>query len=644
MKKIFLFIAGILLLTACSDGRIVAGGENAIPGTLEEMETELKEKIAIAQARINEVDVSLLNGADIDPSKKWITQLQYNALLSSLDTAKNISAKSSPSKTEVYYALLDLSSAIEISQPKNGTKSGEYVVTFPVTDSPAPSFADVTVHDPSVFRVTDSISTNKYRVIGSFLASASTGDFIRWSSIQGSGVYNTSNRYYPHDNHDSKVQTMAQQRADVLRASPNDGLNFFASDIHRMPDGKFFHYYSLTSTWKSSAIGVAIADSVNGPYITQGLFVRSAEAGQNKAPDGSTYINISSSITNHPNCIDAQAFIDKHQDKFYMVYGSWSGGIFIYEIDKTTGLPSSDPMNKEFNGYGRKLIATSHIAIEAPYILYSPESDYYYLFVSYGGLSSAGEPNLGRYQMRVFRSRNPDGPYGCAANPSTPSLLKPLVSSNLSSAGARDFRNFGVKILGGYQFEQIAGENSLENRQGRNGYVSPGHNSAYYDADTGKYFLIFHTRFNGGWDNNAEAHRVRVHEIFMNEDGWLVASPFRYDGGSVRAFRAKQLEGAWKILSHGKNDNRGADNVNKSQNYTFHSDGAITGAGIGTWVLKEDGKTAHITLNGKLYKGFFLRCWDEFHSVWVYAFTALSGDGIALWGATPGTATNLNVN
>ncbi len=39
-------------------------------------------------------------------------------------------------------------------------------------------------------------------------------------------------------------------------------------------------------------------------------------------------------------------------------------------------------------------------------MLYSPDSDYYYLFVSFGGLDANGG-----YSIRVARSSNPEGPY-----------------------------------------------------------------------------------------------------------------------------------------------------------------------------------------------------------------------------------------
>ena len=56
------------------------------------------------------------------------------------------------------------------------------------------------------------------------------------------------------------------------------------------------------------------------------------------------------------------------------------------------------------------------VSIEGPYIQYDSDSGYYYLYVSYGGLERTGG-----YQIRVFRSEAPDGPYvdmnGAAPSP-----------------------------------------------------------------------------------------------------------------------------------------------------------------------------------------------------------------------------------
>lgn len=69
-------------------------------------------------------------------------------------------------------------------------------------------------------------------------------------------------------------------------------------------------------------------------------------------------------------------------------------GIFILEMDKKTGLPLPG------QGYGKKLIGGNHSRIEGAYILYNPETQYYYLYMSFGGLAADGG-----YNIRVARSK-----------------------------------------------------------------------------------------------------------------------------------------------------------------------------------------------------------------------------------------------
>jgi arabinan endo-1,5-alpha-L-arabinosidase len=470
-------------------------------------------------------------------------------------------------------------------------------------DLPAPRFSAATVHDPSVFPSGD----NEFYVIGSHLASAKTTDFMQWQQVT-LDWNSRQNAFYPVDNPNPSVQKMKAQIDDVMRGSANE-LGFFASDIHRMPNGKFYHYYSITSSWYCSAIGLAIADKVEGPYVTQGLIVRSGEAADNgMTPDGTTG---KWSQARYPNCIDPQAFFDKDNANFYLLYGSWSGGIFLLELDPQTGmLKAKSTMNAENGGYGRKLIRNNHVSIEGPYIIYSPETKYYYLFVSYGALMANGG-----YNMRVFRSRNAYGPYDDPTHPGQ-DMGKDLRYS--------EHFNYGVKIMGGYKFRYLSGESSIVST----GYLSPGHNSAYYNPKTGQYFLVYHQRFEG----RGEYHEIRVCEMFANEDGWLVAAPFRYDGGTIRTFTPASIPGTWKLINHGNEINTSPV---QSVVYQFSDDGKITGPknSAGTWKLGSDGKTAYITINGTLYKGVFLRCYDEDKKKWVQAFTALSQEGIALWGA-----------
>ena len=210
-----------------------------------------------------------------------------------------------------------------------------------------------------------------------------------------------------------------------------------------------------------------------------------------------------------------------------MTYGSYSGGIFILQMDETTGKPLPG------QGYGKHLAGGNHSAIEGSYILYSPESGYYYLFASFGGFVSTDG-----YNIRIARSRNPDGPYLDAEG-------RDLAQA---SGNWESIAPYGVKLMGGFNFVAEPGD-----RETSRGYLSPGHNSAYYDAATKKHFLITHTRF----PNRGEAHSIRVHEMFVNADGWLVASPHRYvpiQGKNI--VDGRDLLGDYKFINLGKDINR----------------------------------------------------------------------------------------
>ncbi|MDR3052150.1 MAG: family 43 glycosylhydrolase [Oscillospiraceae bacterium] len=143
-----------------------------------------------------------------------------------------------------------------------------------------------------------------------------------------------------------------------------------------------------------------------------------------------------------PNVIDPNTFYDK-EGRLWMVYGSYSGGV---RMDEATGLPQPG------QGYGKKLLDKNHARIEGPYILYAPETDYYYLFLSFGGLE-AGDG----YNIRVCRSRRPDGPYLDA-------LEQDMIrcgGPEGSFFGDRAIEPYGVKLLGGFRFMPLQGVEPL---------------------------------------------------------------------------------------------------------------------------------------------------------------------------------------
>ncbi len=454
------------------------------------------------------------------------------------------------------------------------------VTATPGVTSTVPSFSNVTVHDPSVIR-----DGANFYVFGSHMAAASTTDLMRWTQLTTSAAYpNTLIRN----------QNPLAEFSEAL-AYAGYATTFWAPDVVRLADGKYYNYYcACQGSSPLSALGVAVADSVAGPYANVGILLKSMGASPTVTPYNATI---------HPNVVDPSVFFDQ-AGRLWMVYGSYSGGIFILEMDPATGrqLPNQ--------GYGKKLIGGMHSRIEAPYILHSPESGYYYLFLSFFGLGAADG-----YNIRVGRSRQPDGPYLDAAGNDLTN-----VRGNFAFDDAT-ISPYGVKLMGGYQFLHAAGEPQNVSR----GYLSPGHCSAYRDPATGQYFLFFHTRFVG----RGEQHEVRVHQMYLNDQDWLVAAPHRYAGETPDPTPLALVPGDWKLITHTKP----LSGIAKaSVAIALAADGSVTGATTGTWQVSGENFVT-LTLAGTAYHGVFSRQWDDDNKVWVLAFSALAADGVSIWGS-----------
>lgn len=451
-------------------------------------------------------------------------------------------------------------------------------------DPPAPAFADVSVHDPAIVR-----DGSIFWIFGSHMASASTGDLMAWSqySISADAPNPLARNNAPRTEF---AQCLAYAQATT----------FWAPDVIRLGDGRYYYYYcACQGSMPLSALGLARADAIHGPYTDAGLLLKSMGASPTVSPYDATRM---------PNVVDPAVFFDQ-QGGLWMLYGSYSGGLFILRLDATADSPTlGQPLPGQ--GYGTKILGGNHAPIEGGYVIYSPESEYYYLFTSFGGLAANGG-----YNMRVFRSRAPDGPYVDAAGNN---MATTAIPNNLWPTIAP----YGVKIMGNCQFQTVAGEPGTA----RPGYVSPGHNSAYYDPTTDKYFLVFHTRFVG----QGEFHQVRVHQMFLNADGWFAVAPHRYAGETIAPTDAGRIIGTYKWINHGKDMTIA---VKSSTTITLAADGTVGGSATGTWELT-GGYDATLVLDGVTYRGVFVRQWDESRSRWVLAFSAVDGaNGASIWGS-----------
>jgi arabinan endo-1,5-alpha-L-arabinosidase len=438
----------------------------------------------------------------------------------------------------------------------------------PVTADPKPPlFREVVVHDPDVFR-----ADGVYYIFGSHLGVARSTDLLVWDSIAG-GV---------RDDNTVIPNVLTEMRAAFEWGQTR---TFWAGTTVRMGDGKFYHYYCVCKgDSPRGAIGLAVSDGPAGPFKDRGVFLKSGMWGQ-VSPDGTVY-----DATIHPNAVDPHTFFDAG-GRLWMVYGSYSGGIFILRMDERTGLPLPN------QGYGRRLMGNHHSCIEAPYVLYNPDTKFYYMFLSFGGLGKDGG-----YQIRVARSRNPDGPYVDPGGRDMIDAHGPKGSFFDNAA----IEKFGAKIVGNLRFDTPAGSW---------GYVSPGHNSAYRDPETGRCFIVFHTRFPG----MGEGHQVRVHPLLFTSDGWPVVAPMRYAGETPQPVSAGEVAGDYDVVRLGRDIGKALASS------TVH-----TLAPGGDWRHDPPDRLA-LTLDNVTYSGRLLRQWDALGEAWTLTFTGLSADGQALW-------------
>jgi arabinan endo-1,5-alpha-L-arabinosidase len=200
-------------------------------------------------------------------------------------------------------------------------------------------------------------------------------------------------------------------------------------------------------------------------------------------------------------------------------------------------------------------------------------------------------------------------------------------------AGARgNFESispFGVKLMGGFNFNSAVGDT-----ESPIGYLSPGHNSAYYDPKTRQHLLITHTRF----PNRGEEHSIRVHEMYLNKDGWLTASPHRFvpiQGRNV--VDNTDVMGDYKLINLGKDINRTAK---QSVYVTLNRDYSISGEATGRFKrdsLDPNRITLFLDGNPEPFEGVLQWQWNEASAALTPIFTAMSGKGVSLWGSRMAT-------
>lgn len=539
----------------------------------------------------------------------------------------------------------------------------------------------IAVHDPSiVMDVTGSNANNPlYYIYGSHLGRAktyATGNYQIWNTFKtGEENTGTSNSLFADVNFkdaytthvikkvkNSKGEEVAFGNFDAhgwqYKGNTVKGMQWAPDVIYNKTMKKWCMYMSLNGDHWCSSIVCFVSDNIEGPWTYQGPVVFSgfqgtyahnsyAAADDWKHTDfaiatGETALPSRYKVgdkwgTYWPNCIDPCVFYDD-DDNLWMSYGSWSGGIFMIRLDKTNGLrdytytfpyqisgktttPGAASANCTSDPYfGKKIAGGYYVSGEASYI--QKVGKYYYLFMSYGGLTAAGG-----YQIRVFRSEKPDGPYkDCLTSTGLDAVYdKPRVNFGVNAN-----RDEGVKLFGNYQWETMP-----------NAELAQGHNSAIVDHK-GRALIVYHTRFM----NRGEEHEVRVHQLFVNQDGWLVAAPYEFSGetytdiATEQLYDATEVEGDYQIIAHPYRQNTAAMDYEKPVTIHLNADGSISGEYTGKWELVSGTSYINLTLKGVAtanaevkFKGVLTEQTIDYTNIKALCFTALSSsDGLATSG------------
>ena len=527
--------------------------------------------------------------------------------------------------------------------PDNPDEEGDAEAADTISPEAAKAPVHVTVHDPSVIETPEGV----FYIVGSHTASAKSDDLVAWQQLNFDYGTGKDLKFYG-----TLTENLAEpfEWAGYHDGDASGGYAVWAPDIIWNPyyqwedgsEGAYMLYLCTSSTWRRSCIGFMVAHEIEGEYqyvdtLVYSGFTTNGEKDGNSDRDTTwdqDYLNLkeltelgsanggideisenwfnkdgSWNHTYAPNAIDPNIFFDATGEKLYMSYGSWSGGIYLLELDRATGkaiYPGTDSVDESSGNYvdryfGVHLAGGDHQSGEGPYILWDEESGYYYMYITYGGLFAEGG-----YNMRLFRSKDVTGPYLDAAG-----------RNAAENAGNGD--KYGIKLIGNYAFYDQLGKRAA------------GHNSALIAQDGSRY-LVYHQRFDV--KPQLEAHEVRVHQQFLNAEGWPVPAVYEYRGEQPANYTDEEVVGPYEWICHGTSTD---GKMIAASMVTLEEGGTVSGAISGTWEKSDSGKGYDyltLTTDDAVYHGFFFRQHKEnTEEEPVMTFAAIGDDNTCIWGS-----------
>ncbi len=427
-------------------------------------------------------------------------------------------------------------------------------------------------------------------------------------------------------------------------------------------DKTYYLYYSCSAYGtRNSFIGCAKSKTLDTGWEDCGVLIHT------RTGDGKQY-----------NAIDPVVIKDA-DGKLWMIYGSFFGGIAIVELDpknpakllhpgthgKTIACRGYEKVYEQDGFEGKPTVSVdgqrfTAYGIEGASIVYVPEAEYYYLFVSYDRLALT-------YHVRVGRSKNVEGPY-------LDYNSKPLVYDQ-EKQGPEDVN--GTKLIGPYRWKSTGA-----------GWVGTGHTTLFLAPDndgllpdgfrllaaTGDLPGYFHLMFGSNSKDRANGTSfVGLRRVFWTEDAWPLLSPCVYGGEDLYIGTESESLGKkdnivtkesivnsgdstqWDFIVFSVTDDTTFRRVDESTVYTLKKDGTIEGGGkwslapensiigYGDFITEEGRKFAievypngiSMTVElpgGVKAKGVCAYGWDQDRKCQTVFFTGLTDKGVAVWG------------
>lgn len=353
---------------------------------------------------------------------------------------------------------------------------------------------------------------------------------------------------------------------------------------------EFRLFYSVSAFGaNTSTIGVATSTSPEGPWEHKGLVVKTFKSSQ-------------------MNAIDPSVVVDAQNGSHWMIYGSYFGGLFALQLNPETGLPLRE--GDQGTVVARRAEGKERI-IEAPEVIYNPETKKYYLFVSY-------DPLFTHYNVRVGRADTPEGPY-----------------LDMFGKDMADTTNNFPVLTYAYRFEDHPG------------WAGVAHPAVINDG--GRFFMFHQGRL--APENLMMVLHAR--EMFWTEDGWPVVSPQRYAGVPQTPIDGEAVAGTWELIHlaevkdtvtlwqgqiPGGGWHYSTSMFNNSRNLSLQADGSIEGdPEFARWTLEADNRLLlQPAQGGKETRVILSRGWDWENKTQTLVFTGLAADGFSLWGKKAG--------